>query len=380
MHLSDLPPKKISRRRFLRTLLGAPLAGFSALGLAGCNSLSGYPEIGFKSPGLGHLAHQRDRLYGVAVKSEQLKDISFIKALRREAALLVPEGELKWAVLRPAPDQFDFSGYQRIADFARVNGMEMRGHVLVWHHANPDWLAGALKNKKAAKEILRTHIERVIAETSPVIRNWDVVNEAIDPRSPRKDGLRETLWLKAMGPDYISYAFHCTHQADPGLTLVYNDFGLERGDGYGHAKRKLLLQLLRKLQKEKVPMHALGLQSHLRCAIPLGGKEFTEFLKEVRWLGLEIYVTELDLDLSRVPGEGRQRSEFAQTYVCAYLDMLQEGGPINTLLTWGLSDRYTWLKDTETDATGSLPLNVDYQRGPLWKTLGDRWAEIGRRT
>ncbi|MDX2028936.1 MAG: endo-1,4-beta-xylanase [Alphaproteobacteria bacterium] len=319
------------------------------------------------------MARKKGRLYGAAVKSSQLNDHRFAEALKREVALLVPEGELKWDALRPSPAEFDFSGYHRLAQFAQANSLAMRGHVLVWHHANPSWLVPELKNKKTAEKILRAHIERVVAETSPMIRNWDVVNEAIDPRSPRKDGLRETLWLKALGPNYISQVFHYAHQVDPGLTLVYNDFGLERGDGYGYAKRKLLLNLLKKLKTKNVPIHALGLQSHLRCHLPLGGRDFTEFLKTVRGLGIEIYITELDLDLSRVPGEGYERSTFAQNYVQTYLAMVQESGSVNTLLTWGLSDRRSWLEDALGDAQGSLPLDTNYQRGPLWESLRSGW-------
>jgi GH35 family endo-1,4-beta-xylanase len=43
------------------------------------------------------------------------------------------------------------------------------------------------------------------------------------------------------------------------------------------------------------------------------------------------------------------------------------------LLTWGLSDRYTWLRQTQPDIAGALPLDADLNRGPMWVTLKERW-------
>src|SRR6185437_15318806 len=103
------PFKTLSRRAFLRDL-----AAFSLLGavgpLAGCASLENMNEWTFGGDGLGALAQEHHRHYGAAVQSGQLEDSAFADVLAREAALLVPERELKWDVLRPSPSTFDFSG------------------------------------------------------------------------------------------------------------------------------------------------------------------------------------------------------------------------------------------------------------------------------
>ncbi|MBI3419288.1 MAG: endo-1,4-beta-xylanase [Proteobacteria bacterium] len=361
-----LAPKKISRR----TLLKGAFA-FTMLGLTGCQILSEEPVTG---AGLGRLAARKNYLYGAAVQSRQFSNPRFAAALKREASLLVPEGELKWRAVHPHPDVFDFSGYRRIAAFAQANGMEMRGHVLVWHDANPPWLKHAL-TRKSAEGILKTHIQRVARETSPLIREWDVVNEAVHPLSTRADGLRPSLWLEALGPDYVSLAFHTTQEANPDLTLVYNDYGTEYGDGNGAARRRHILNLLQKLKHAGVPVHALGLQSHLQAHRPLGGQEFLNFLSEVRGLGLAVRVTELDLDVSHLPGRMDDRIKAAQNYVRTYLQMVQEGGAVNKLLTWGLSDRMSWLRRYVPGLRGMLPLDAQFQRGPMWRTLRDGWAE-----
>ncbi len=376
--------KKISRRAFLGTCARVALAGLGGCALAGCESLALYPEVGATPAGLGGIARRHQRVYGAAVQSAQLGDVAFARALRREAVLLVPENELKWDAVRPDAERFDFSGYRTLAAFAEDNAMAMRGHVLLWHHANPRWLNAALeRGRMAAEKILERHMNGVLRETMPMIREWDVVNEAVDPRSPRPDGLRETLWLKALGARYAPLAFETARAADPDLVLVYNDFGLERGDGYGRRKRRLLLRLLEDWLKRGAPVDALGLQSHLRCHYALDDRDFAAFLREVRGMGLRLRVTELDVDAGSITGSVRDKIMAAQNYVAAYLDILGSHAPVDTVITWGLSDRYSWLWEATAgegvaSPGGMLPLDAMLDRAPLWETLRRGWAEDER--
>lgn len=376
MHSRYLLEKNLTRRVLLRGVAQASMLGLAGIGLNGCVGILLLANSEITGPGLGAIAGRKGRLYGVALQSSHLDDADFAAAVKSEATLLVPESELKWEALRPAPGTFDFSGYRRLAAFAQENGMQMRGHTLVWYYANPPWLEHALKDRRAAEKILATHIERVIGETSPFIRQWDVVNEAVHPSSTRGDVLRPSIWLDALGPSYIPLAYRLAHEANPDLELVYNEYGLEWDGIYGRRKRDGVLRLLEKMVAEGVPVHALGLQSHLRCHRPLDTDAFTAFLERVREMGLKVYVTEFDLDLSVLSGTAADKIRIAQNYAAAYLDAVQLSGDVRMLLTWGLSDRYSWLGSVRGDSTGALPLDADLRRGPLWETLRDRWAEV----
>jgi endo-1,4-beta-xylanase len=359
-----------SRRHLLQTFFAAPILSSALFNLVACESFS-------VDPGLGALAVRCGKRFGAAIQSTQLNDPAFAAALIREANLLVPEVELKWDHLRPSRHQFNFKGYEKIAAFARAHNMELRGHTLLWHWANPRWLKTALKKRGAAEKILQEHIETVVRKTSEQIREWDLVNEALDPRSGRVDGLRDTLWLRALGENYLSTAFQMAHTASPDLTLVYNEFGLEEGTGYGITKRRAFLTLLDNMQKVGAPIHALGLQSHLQIGKPLGGDDFISFLRDVRSAGLKIIVTELDLDVSRLNGRLDEKISAAQNYTRVYLDMVQNDGSLNEILTWGLSDKYSWLRQQQPHLAGALPLKNDMSRSALWETLRQGWVENG---
>jgi len=110
--------------------------------------------------------------------------------------------------------------------------------------------------------------------------------------------------------------------------------------------------------------------------VPLAGGEFADFIKEVRSLGLKLYITELDLDIRKLTGGTEDKIKLAQHYVRTYLDAVQKDGPVEMLLTWGLSDRYTWLRKNNPHLAGALPLDADLNRGPLWETLKSAWLGV----
>jgi endo-1,4-beta-xylanase len=342
------------------------------LGLVGCESAE-EEAMSPNSPGLGALARRRNRLYGAAIESAQIDDAAFAAAYRREVTLLVPENELKWAIVRPTPDSFDFTGYDRIAAFARANDMQVRGHCLVWHGQNPPWLEPALQNPGKAEKILQDHISHVLRHTAPVIHNWDVLNEAVDGDMRRADGLTDTLWLRALGPGYVALAYRMAHEADPGLTLVYNDYGTEAGNTDGERRRQCILRLLEKCVADKVPVHGFGLQSHLETKRPSGGRAFMRFLSDLRSMGLQIFITELDVHISNPSGRLDDRTRAAQYYLRTYLDQVQDGGDVTMLLTWGLSDRHSWLVMRGGEVQGALPLDKGFDRAPMWNTLRTTW-------
>ncbi len=117
---------------------------------------------------------------------------------------------------------------------------------------------------------------------------WDVVNEAID------DGdelYRPSGWTRIAGEEFIAEAFRCAHECDPDAILIYNDYNNEL-----LKKREKMITLIRKLQADKVPVHAIGLQGHYELdQIPFDEIEAT--LKACRELGLKVAISELDIDM-----------------------------------------------------------------------------------
>jgi endo-1,4-beta-xylanase len=357
----------------LRFLAGSSIAAASG----------GRPEA--DTPGLREIGQQIGIAVGAASAMAQIdEDPGLRAALLREVAVLVPENDLKMAVIRPAPGRVDFSAFDRLATFADRYRRQLRGHTLVWHRQNPAWLPGVLQEAARPSEFLRQHIELVAGRYRGHIHSWDVVNEAIDPDSDRTDGMRNSLWLTAIGPDYVEQAFRFANAADPNARLVYNDFGFEYATPEGSSRRTALLRLLDRLLRRNTPIHAVGVQSHLDPAAPFAATEFARFLEEIAARGFDIYLTELDVSDRALPPDIAARDLAVASCAYRYLSAALSVRQVRMLVTWGLSDRFSWLNSgrrARADGLPSrgLPLDDAMRRKKLWFAIARAFQEAPRR-
>jgi endo-1,4-beta-xylanase len=326
------------------------------------------------SESLRQRAAAKGLLYGAALQATQIeKDPAFAKAIARECNILVPERELKWRILRPRPSAYNFAPADQLLKFAQANQMKMRGHTLVWHEALPTWVDSSL-NSVNAKQLLSDHITTVVKHYAGQMHSWDVVNEAIEPKHGREDGLRHSPWLTMLGPEYIDYAFRVAAEADPKALLTYNDFGVDYDTPFGRKKRTLVLNLLRQLKDRGTPIHALGIQAHLHRDRPdFNPDAFATFLQDVADLGLKIMITELDITEKKLPTDIATRDRVIAAAYEDYLSVALAQPAVIAVLTWGLSDRYTWLsqKEARADQTAVRPLPLDekLKRKPAWNAI-----------
>ncbi len=303
-------------------------------------------------------------LYGAATQRDTLQsDSAFAAHFAEECALLVPENELKWETVEPEPGDFDFGPGDWLADFAAQNQMAFRGHCLVWHRQCPRWAGSGTSGE--AQQQLTQHILETVSHFAGRTHSWDVVNEAVDPH--RRGGLRNTAWLNAIGPSYIELAFRAAREADPNAILVYNETGLEYDTRNGAARRAATLELLRRLKFAEAPVGALGMQAHLSASDNrLHADQLREFIRAVASLGLQVFITELDVSDRAVPPDLELRDAMVGKSYRDFLKAVLQEPAITAVLTWGLSDRYTWLStyDPRTDGRPVRPLPLDASLRP----------------
>ncbi len=292
------------------------------------------------APSLAALARAKGLLFGAANNNYWLKDTDFAAAFARDCAILVPEYELKRDLTEPSQGAYDFSAADALLDFARTHGMAFRGHPLVWYASNPPWLDTAVA---AARDetIFTNYIAAAAGRYRGRMHSWDVVNEAVEPKDGRADGLRDSLWLRRFGPDYIETAFAAARAADPNALLVYNEYGIETDSPDHDQRRRATLNLLERLVAKGAPVGALGLQGHISAFGPaVNQKKFAAFLGAVRALGLRLLVTEHDVDDGDGPTDFAARDRAVADASRRYLDVALDNPAMLGVLTWGLSDRF----------------------------------------
>jgi endo-1,4-beta-xylanase len=269
---------------------------------------------------------------------------AYTQLVMGQTGILVDEYTTYWKTLRPSPERFDFSSVDRLMRFARLTGKQVRGHVLVWHEAMPDWF-GRVATKENARQLLVEHIHATAGHLQGRIETWDVVNEAIELTDGRPDGLRKLPWLELIGPEYIETAFRAAAEADPRAKLAYNEYGIETDRPRDARKRDCTLRLLQRLKASGTPIHAVGVQSHLLPGLGGGaGRGLQEFIREAAKMGLEVHISELDVSCMRVKGDPAELDGTVARIYREYLNLVLAEPNVRQVITWGITDAHTWLK------------------------------------
>jgi endo-1,4-beta-xylanase len=286
-----------------------------------------------------------------------------------QCAILVPENELKWRGLRPEKDSYDFTQSDALFDFAAKHRLLVRGHTLAWHNSVPDWLLHTPATLDV-RTLFVNHIRTVMTRYEGLVHSWDVVNEAILPKDGLQGSLRNSFWYQRVGADYIDLAYRTAREVDPHAKLTYNDYGVEYDTPEDEERRKAILDLLRGMQARKVPLDAVGVQAHIKAnaSTPIG-KGLAQYLEAIRTMGLEIYLTELDVNEDDIVSNAVEERDriVARTYK-EFLDVALANPAVRLVLTWGISDRRTWLNDGPTHhrkqpnrPQRSLPFDAEYR-------------------
>jgi endo-1,4-beta-xylanase len=336
---------------------------------------------------LGAAAAHDGRFFGCAGQIEEWNAEGDLRdAVLAETDYLVPEVALKWAAIEPNRGQLSFKALDGFMNFAARNRKKVRGHTLLWHDSVPPWAQAQLRENRDWGAIAEYFVS-VIPRYGAIIDQWDVVNEPIETGG-RIDGLRENVFLEAFGPEYIARALAQARSLAPNAKLMINEYGLEYDLPEERDRRYLLLKLLERLRAGGAPLDGLGIQSHLDLRKgSISPTAVAAFLKAVADLGLFIVVTELDVKESDYTAPVDQRDRFVADEARRYLETVLVQRAVTGVVTWGFSDRHSWLKVTPGDfarfpgawAYGGgpglnrgLPLNAAMERKPMYFAIKDR--------
>ncbi|MDD7279720.1 MAG: endo-1,4-beta-xylanase [Oscillospiraceae bacterium] len=255
-----------------------------------------------------------------------------------------------------------FDAVKKELDYARDNGLTVRGHTLLWHNQTPEWLfyknyniGGELADRETMLLRMENYIKNVMEWTEEnypgLVRAWDVVNEAADDGG----GMRKSLWYQTVGEDYIEQAFKFARKYAPEDTkLFYNDY-----NSYQTRKQNDIITFLRPVV-EAGNIDGMGMQSHINVDISIS-QYMAALQKYYDELGLEINVTELDVCRGDGDDWQQEQGEYYKEFMSEILKLRKNGVPITSVTLWGISDTDSWLSSTYP-----LIFNDDLSRKPAF--------------
>jgi endo-1,4-beta-xylanase len=288
---------------------------------------------------------------------------------------LTPENAMKMGPIHPEENRYNWRDADAIVNFAQTHGLRVRGHNLCWHEQTPGWLFKDAQGGEVTKEVLlqrlKDHITAVVSRYKGKIYAWDVVNEAIADDSDSTKFLRNSVWYRICGDEFIVRAFEYAHAADPEAQLFYNDYNTERPE-----KRERVYKLLKQLVDAKVPITGIGLQAHWSIYEP-SEKDLQTAIDRFSSLGLKVQITEMDISV--YPWEKNRRvrrpdesdaytPELEQRQAAQYKKMFavfrRNKGALNGITFWNVTDRSTWLDQYPVPGRKNYPLLFDIQGQP----------------
>jgi endo-1,4-beta-xylanase len=338
------------------------------------------PVAGFDRVPLWLPAAERGIIYGTSLATWQL-DEDYPALVNHEAAILFTEDDLLWYKLRPTPDaELDFQFGDQFIELAESQQQLVFGAHLVWDEGfGEGWTEDELwgMDEQTARSLLFDTVEAVVDRYRGRVAGWVVVNEVIDAHEA--DGLRRDYpWYETIGPSFIAESFEIAHAADPDATLVLNEFGFETDDEFDAAadKQRNALIVLDGLLDAGVPVHAFGVQAHLEAADfaeKFDAAGYASFLAEIAARGLSVLITEMDVLDDGLPADVAARDEAVADVYRRYLDVALAEPAVASVMTFGLTDRYTWLQEDYPREDGEprrpLPFDDALQPKPAYDAL-----------
>jgi endo-1,4-beta-xylanase len=312
-------------------------------------------------PPLRELAEGHQKRLGSAVNTSLLaSDEAYRAVLAREFSSVTAENVMKWALVEPRRGVFDYTAADNLVEFARQHDQVVRGHTLVWHNQLPGWLTEAAFTTAELSDILHGHIVQEASHFRGNIDAWDVVNEPFN-----EDGTwRDSIWFRALGPDYVGLAFDWAQAADPQARLYLNDYNVESID----AKSDAMYTLVQDLLARGIPVQGVGFQAHLAMELEFPSS-LRDNLERFAGLGLEVAITEADVRMimPATPEKLTRQAEYFARLLRACLDVPR----CVSFTVWGFADAHSWVPRAFEGQGVATLLDEKLQPKPAYTALSD---------
>jgi len=249
-------------------------------------------------------------------------------------------------------------------DYCKENNIKVRGHVLLWHQQTPQWLFHEdynvnkpLASREVMLERMETYIKSVLTwcnENYPdLFYAWDIVNEAIADANNCLRG--DALWTRTVGDDWIEHAFAFARKyAGEGVKLYYNDYNASV-----IGKCNGIIKVLKPVA-EAGNIDGVGMQGHISTSTNI--ENFIACAQKYHdELGVEISITELDIEMSASPNAEYDQGVYFQDFFKALMAACDNGLPVANVTIWGLCDNISWKSEKKP-----LLFNGDLSKKPAF--------------
>jgi len=319
---------------------------------------------------LREAAEKRGVMIGSCVNLDALRsDSAYRDLLAREFNLVIAENGMKWREHHPTRHTFDFLYGDLLCDFAEVHDMRVIGHNLAWHMAIPAWMQVADHSREEWLKILKEYIYTVVGHYRGRVYGWHVVNEVFELDGSYSD----VFWRERIGADYIAQAFRWAHDADPDAQLYFNEW-----DADGHKPTaQFVLDLVKDLTADGVPIHGVGLQMHIATrendwvGAPPTSTQVATQVQRLAGLGMKVHISEMDVMVQYETGTDAEKLSKQATVYRDVLTGALQSPQFKAINIWGLTDKHSWIPAVTNTPDSPTLFDANYQPKPAYYAVLD---------
>jgi len=347
---------------------------------------------------------------GAPLSFNQLRDQKYLEIVKTHFNSITTTNEMKaYSLLDEKASKargdgmpaMNYWAADQMVQWAKDNGIGVRGHVLVWDAYMTDWYFHEdfdSKKPYADQETIKARTEFYINEVVKhfeekfpgVVYCWDVVNEAVadgeneyaagDPRHLRtaRSGA-PNLFREYMGDDYVSLAFLYARNAVEALgadiKLYYNDYNAYFAEK-AQAIRTLIQEVNSFAQDEngnnRVLCDGIGMQGYIGgygvqegCLVDSHLDMIRDEILSYAAMGLEVQITEMavrNFDLEQADKHAQFYTELFRVFMGLHTE---DGNPLKAVSIWGLTDtnapKGNYVYNLNSPYGGLLDLKLNYK-------------------
>lgn len=319
------------------------------------------------SPPLKELASRHDLALGNHAIANRIDEQPYREILIEQFSFALLDNTPNWYFtdggLRPSQTKFNFSQMDRLMTFARKNHMTIQAHHYLWGEEKwlPPWLKEGNFTPDQLKGLIREHITTVGKRYQDQIREWTVVNEAFT-RGQHIYGLRD-WWADHIGDkSYIDDAFRWAKQADPHSKLILNDF---QNEGINTISNEMY-DYIKSAKGRGVPIDGIGMQMHIDGTHPPMKDEVIANMKRFGKLGVDVYVTEFDVNMNDVPTNNTDKDKMAGKIYYEMLRACIESKVCHSFAYLGITDKESWYNYVGLSGARPLMFDRNYRPKPAY--------------
>jgi len=248
------------------------------------------------------------------------------------------------------PGTFDFEWQDSLIARAEASNQTIFGQHLFWWESTPDWFYDPSIDCDSATVIMKTYIDSVVGRYAGRIDYYSVLNEELkfenftNPTAWRDS----TRWRLCLGPYFADSLFIWVRNIDPNAKLYYNETHAESTDlGFVGDRSDSVFAFVSRLVNDSVPIDGVGLQMHTSLSannpfpLPRTKSLLATNIQRIGTLGLESYITEMDVTISG--GTGNVKEEQGRVYGEA-LEVCLSDPNCKAFNIWGVYDDVSWVR------------------------------------